>query len=92
MLVISKFSFNPALVPVHPAASYFGFIATAVQQNYCIYTQLFDLGLQALKAIKFGHLAVGGKTCLNYRQVYDPFCDHATGAGIPSNAALAPGR
>jgi len=31
------------------------FGATAIQQNYCIYTQLFEIELQAPKTIKFAH-------------------------------------
>jgi len=57
------------MISVRPAADSFYQTATSVQQNYCIYTQLFDFGLQALKVIKFGHLALTGKTRLNYRQV-----------------------
>ena len=92
MLVISEFPFNPALVPVHPAVSGFDLITSAVQQNYCIYTQLFDFGLQALKAIKFGHLASLEKTRLNYRQVHGYGSAHAAGWPCAANAALIPGR
>jgi hypothetical protein len=37
----------------------FGLLQTVsvIKQNYCIYTQWFESGLQAPKAIKFGHMA-----------------------------------
>lgn len=70
MLVFSEFSCNPALMSGRPAASSASRIANTAQQNYCIYTQLFDFGLQALKAIKFGHLAMAEETRLNNRQVH----------------------
>jgi hypothetical protein len=42
---------------------------SVIEQNYCIYTQWFESGLQAPKAIKFGHMAQAKTIRLNCLQV-----------------------
>jgi hypothetical protein len=60
MLIVSWFRYVYGLIQTRLLFRLlFGLLQTVsvLKQNYCIYTQWFEFGLQAPKAIKFGHLA-----------------------------------
>jgi hypothetical protein len=78
MLIVSWFRYVYGLIQTRFLFRFlfrllFGLLQTVsvLKQNYCIYTQWFEFGLQAPKAIKFGHLAQLKKTRLKCLQAPD---------------------